>query len=119
MPDDERDLHELFVRPGGGEAGPGVRADPTRGVQLVGGVEQGAVRVVQGGQEARCDSGTYQRAEKLLTCCGNAELRDGSSRVRGKCIEFNLGNQTVRVEDASVNIIPASNDSGAGESGGR
>jgi len=82
-------------------------------------IAQGAVRVVQGGQEARCDSGTFQRAEKLLTCCGNAELRDGSSRVRGKCIEFNLGNQTVRVEDATVNIIPASNDSGSGESGGR
>ncbi len=82
-------------------------------------IAQGAVRVVQDGQEARCDSGTFQRAEKLLTCCGNAELRDGSSRVRGKCIEFNLGDQTVRVEDASVNIIPASNASGAGEPGGR
>lgn len=82
-------------------------------------IAQGAVRVVQGDQEARCDSGTFQRAEKLLTCCGNAELRDGSSRVRGKCIEFDLDNQTVRVEDASVNIIPASNDGGSGEPGGR
>jgi lipopolysaccharide transport protein LptA len=82
-------------------------------------VAQGAVRVIQGGQEARCDNGTFQRAEELLTCCGNAELRDGSSRVRGKCIEFNLGDQTVRVEDATVNIFPASNESGAGESGGR
>ena len=82
-------------------------------------IAQGAVRVILGGQEARCDNGTFQRAEELLICCGNAELRDGSSRVRGKCIEFNLGDQTVRVEDATVNIIPASNDSGAGESGGR
>jgi lipopolysaccharide transport protein LptA len=82
-------------------------------------IAQGAVRVIQGDQEARCDNGTFQRAEELLTCCGNAELRDGSSRVRGKCIEFNLSDQTVRVEDATVNIIPASNDSDAGESGGR
>ncbi len=81
-------------------------------------VAQGSVRVVQGNQEARCDSGTFQRAEKLLVCCGHAELRDGASRVRGKCIEFNLGDQTVRVEDATVNIIPEPNDGGSGKSGG-
>ena len=80
---------------------------------------QGSVRVVQGTQEVRCDSGTFQRAEELLVCCGNAELRDGASRVRGKCIEFDLGNQTVRVEDATVNIIPEPSDSGSGKSGGR
>jgi len=82
-------------------------------------VAQGAVRVLQGDQEARCDNGTFQRAEELLICCGHAELRDGASRVRGKCIEFNLGNQTVRVEDAIVNIIPASSDNGSGKPGGR
>ncbi len=81
-------------------------------------VAQGSVRVVQGNQEARCDSGTFQRAEKLLVCCGHAELRDGASRVRGKCIEFDLGNQTVRVEDATVNLIPEPSDDGSGKSGG-
>ncbi|MCH8889540.1 MAG: hypothetical protein IH827_00440 [Myxococcales bacterium] len=81
-------------------------------------VAQGSVRVVQGNQEARCDSGTFQRAEKLLVCCGHAELRDGASRVRGKCIEFDLGNQTVRVEDATVNLIPEPSDGGSGKSGG-
>jgi lipopolysaccharide export system protein LptA len=81
-------------------------------------VAQGSVRVVQGNQEARCDSGTFQRAEKLLVCCGHAELRDGASRVRGKCIEFDLGNQTVRVEDATVNLIPELSDDGSGKSGG-
>jgi len=81
-------------------------------------VAQGSVRVVQGNQEAQCDSGTFQRAEELLVCCGNAELRDGTSRVRGKCIEFDLGNQTVRVEDATVNIIPEPSDSGFGQPGG-
>jgi lipopolysaccharide transport protein LptA len=80
---------------------------------------EGSVRVVQGTQEAHCDSGTYQRAEELLVCCGNAELRNGASRVRGKCIEFDLSNQTVRVEDATVNIIPEPSDDGSGKSGGR
>jgi lipopolysaccharide transport protein LptA len=82
-------------------------------------VAQGSVRVVQGRQEAHCDSGTFQRAEELLVCCGHAELRDGASRVRGKCIEFDLGNQTVRVEDATVNIIPEPSDSGFEKPGGR
>jgi lipopolysaccharide transport protein LptA len=80
---------------------------------------QGSVHVVQGAQEAHCDSGTFQRAEELLVCCGNAELRNGASRVRGKCIEFDLSNQTVRVEDATVNIIPEPSDSGSGKPGGR
>jgi len=82
-------------------------------------VAQGAVRVIQGGQEARCDNGTYQRAEKRLTCCGNAELRDGASRVRGKCIEFDLGSQTVHVEEATVNFVPESSGDGPNGPGGR
>jgi lipopolysaccharide transport protein LptA len=82
-------------------------------------VAQGAVRVVQGSQVASCDNGTFERAEELLTCCGNAELRDGASRVRGKCIEFDLGNQTIRVEDATVNIIPEPSDRSSGKPGGR
>ncbi len=69
-------------------------------------VAEGSVRVVQGGQVASCDSGIFHRAEELLVCCGHAELRDGASRVRGKCIEFDLASQTVRVEDASVSIVP-------------
>ncbi|HXV36174.1 MAG TPA: LptA/OstA family protein [Myxococcota bacterium] len=75
-------------------------SDPTRLVA------EGAVRVVQGDQEASCDSGTFHRAEERLVCCGHAELRDGASRVRGKCIEFDLARQTVRVEDATVSIAP-------------
>jgi lipopolysaccharide transport protein LptA len=82
-------------------------------------VAQGSVRVIQGGQEARCDTGTFQRDEELLVCCGHAELRDGTSRVRGTCIEFDLGNETVRVEDAIVNIIPEPSDAGSGKPGGR
>ncbi len=80
---------------------------------------QGSVRIVQGSQEARCDSGTFQRAEERLVCCGHAELRDGASRVRGKCIEFDLGNQTVRVEDAVVNIVPQPAGDGSANPGGR
>jgi lipopolysaccharide transport protein LptA len=82
-------------------------------------VAQGSVRVVQGKQEAQCDSGTFERAEELLICCGHAELRDGASRVRGKCIEFDLRNQTVRVEDAIVNIIPEPSDGSSANPGGR
>ena len=82
-------------------------------------VAQGSVRVVLGDQVASCDNGTFQRAEELLICCGNAELQDGVSRVRGKCIEFDLGNQTVRVEDATVNIFPERTHDDSGKSGGR
>ena len=81
-------------------------------------VAQGSVRIIQGNQEARCDKGTFQRAEELLLCCGHAELRSGASRVRGKCIEFDLANQTLRIEDATVNIIPEPTDGGSGKPGG-
>ncbi len=82
-------------------------------------VAEGVVRVVQGSQVASCDNGTFQRSEELLTCCGNAELRDGVSWVRGKCIEFDLGRQTIRVENATVNIIPEPSDGSFGKPGGR
>ncbi|MCH8084472.1 MAG: hypothetical protein IH885_09590 [Myxococcales bacterium] len=81
-------------------------------------VAEGSVRVVQGDQVASCDKGTFQRAEELLICCGHAELQDGVSRVRGKCIEFDLGNQTVRVEDATVNIFPERTHVDSGKPGG-
>ncbi len=81
-------------------------------------VAEGSVRVVQGDQVASCDNGTFERAEELLICCGHAELRDSASRVRGKCMEFDLGNQTVRVEDATVNIFPERTRDDSGKSGG-
>jgi hypothetical protein len=70
---------------------------------------------LQGTQEARCDDGTYRRAEEVLTCCGHAELRDGANRVSGKCIEFDLKGDTVRVEDATVNIFPEQNSGNSGD----
>ena len=78
----------------------------------------GSVRVIQGTQEARCDDGTYRRAEELLICCGHAELRDGANRVRGKCIEFDLNGDTVRVEDAIVNILPEQDNGNSDGRGG-
>ncbi len=81
-------------------------------------VATGSVRVVQGTQEAFCDDGTYLRAEELLVCCGHAELRDGANRVRGKCIEFDLNGDTVRVQDAIVNIIPEQDNGDSGGIGG-
>jgi lipopolysaccharide export system protein LptA len=78
-------------------------------------VATGSVRVVQGTQEASCDDGTYRRAEELLICCGHAELRDGPNRVQGKCIEFDLKADTVRVQDATVNIIPEQDNGNSGD----
>lgn len=69
-------------------------------------VARGSVRVTQNGQTAVCDTGTYKRNQEMLVCCGNAELRDGPNRVRGKCIEFDLNGDTIRVEDATINIVP-------------
>ncbi len=81
-------------------------------------VATGSVRVVQGTQESRCDEGTYRRAEELLVCCGHAELRDGANRVRGTCIEFDLNGDTVRVEDATVNIFPEQESGNSGDGRG-
>ena len=81
-------------------------------------VATGSVRVVQGTQESRCDEGTYRRAEELLVCCGHAELRDGANRVRGTCIEFDLNGDTVRVEDATVNIFPEQESGNSGDERG-
>jgi len=81
-------------------------------------VATGSVRVVQGTQESRCDEGTYRRAEELLVCCGHAELRDGANRVRGKCIEFDLNGDTVRIEDATVNIFPEQESGNFGDERG-
>ncbi|MGE4608983.1 MAG: LptA/OstA family protein [Myxococcota bacterium] len=75
-------------------------------------VARGGVRVMQNSQEVRCDTGTYKRREAKLMCCGHAELRDGADRVRGSCIEFDLNGETVRVEDAIINIYPDDNGSG-------
>jgi lipopolysaccharide export system protein LptA len=81
-------------------------------------VATGSVRVLQGSQEARCDHGTYQRSEEVLTCCGNAELRNGNDRVWGSCIEFDLAGDRVLVKDAKVNIMPDSESGDSTGSGG-
>jgi lipopolysaccharide export system protein LptA len=57
----------------------------------------GAVRVMQGTREARCDQATYHRSSDLLICEGHAELRDGDDRVAGEVIEFDLGAEKVVV----------------------
>jgi lipopolysaccharide transport protein LptA len=81
-------------------------------------VATGSVQVFQGVQEARCDRGTYERGNGILLCCGNAELRDGSNRVQGSCIEFDLTGETVRIKDAKVNIAPETSDGDSSESEG-
>ena len=46
---------------------------------------------------------------------------DGANRVRGKCIEFDLNGDTIRVEDATVNIVHEQDNgsSAGGERGER
>lgn len=58
----------------------------------------GSVRMTQGEREARCDEAIYERAEDLLVCRGNAELRDGEDCVAGQKIEFDTAAETVNVK---------------------
>jgi lipopolysaccharide transport protein LptA len=65
----------------------------------------GSVRMTQGEREARCDEATYERAEDLLICRGNAELRDGEDCVAGQRIEFDTAAETVNVKGGAKVFI--------------
>ena len=70
-------------------------------------VATGAVSMVQGDREARCDEATYHRSQDMLVCTGNAQLRQGEDIVTGEVIEFNLATERVVVKGgASVLITP-------------
>lgn len=60
-------------------------------------VARGRVRMTQGESEVRCDQASYVRAEDMLVCNGNAELRDADGCVAGERIEFDLAKETVKV----------------------
>jgi lipopolysaccharide transport protein LptA len=68
-------------------------------------VASGSVRMTQGEREARCDEATYERAEDLLICRGNAELRDGEDCVAGEWIEFDTTTETVNVKGGAKVVI--------------
>jgi lipopolysaccharide export system protein LptA len=56
-----------------------------------------------------CDAATYYQAQDRLVCRGNAELRQGSDRVRGREIEIFPKRNRVKVKGgAIVNVVPES-----------
>jgi lipopolysaccharide transport protein LptA len=65
----------------------------------------GRVRMTQGDREAHCDEATYERAEDLLICRGNAELREGEDCVAGQWIEFDTAAETVNVKGGAKVFI--------------
>lgn len=86
-------------------------------------VAQGNVRLVQRRagekpQSAHCDQATYDRSRDRLICSGNAELREGEDRVRGREIEFDLAKETVTVKGGASVLIHPEKSSAPGESGG-
>jgi lipopolysaccharide transport protein LptA len=68
-------------------------------------VASGRVRMTQGEREARCDEATYERADDLLVCRGNAELREGEDCVVGDRIEFDTEAETVNVKGGAKVVI--------------
>jgi lipopolysaccharide export system protein LptA len=70
-------------------------------------VATGRVIVTQRDQEARCDTATYLKADQRIFCRGNAEMRQGEDRVRGKEIEIRLDTDQLFVRGgAEVHIQP-------------
>jgi lipopolysaccharide export system protein LptA len=70
-------------------------------------VATGRVIVSQKDQEARCDTATYLKTDQRIFCRGNAEMRQGDDRVRGKEIEIRLDTDQLIVRGgAEVHIQP-------------
>lgn len=70
-------------------------------------VATGRVVISQKDQEARCDVATYLKADQRIFCRGNAEMRQGEDRVRGKEIEIRLDTDQLIVRGgAEVHIRP-------------
>ena len=78
-------------------------------------VATGHVVVAQKDQEALCDTATYLKVEQRIFCRGNAELRQGQDRVRGREIEIRLDtNQLIVRGGAEVHIQPKPKEADAG-----
>lgn len=81
-------------------------------------VATGRVVVSQRDQEARCDVATYMKADQRIFCRGNAEMRQGEDRVRGKEIEIRLDtNQLIVRGGAEVHIQPKPKPEAGGKPG--
>ena len=78
-------------------------------------VATGRVVVSQKDQEAHCDTATYLKAEQRVFCRGNAELRQGQDRVRGREIEIRLDTDQLIVRGgAEVHIQPKAKEADDG-----
>jgi lipopolysaccharide export system protein LptA len=83
-------------------------------------VATGRVLVSQRDQEARCDVATYLKAEQRIFCRGNAEMKQGEDRVRGKEIEIRLDTDQLIVRGgAEVHIQPKPKKQPAAPGGGQ
>ena len=81
-------------------------------------VATGHVIVTQRDQEARCDVATYLKADQRIFCRGNAEMRQGDDRVRGKEIEIRLDTDQLIVRGgAEVHIQPKEKPAAGGKQG--
>lgn len=70
-------------------------------------VARGHVVVTQNDRRASCDEATYVNAQQRVICRGNAEMQQGSDRVRGKEIELHLDTRQLFVRGgAEVRITP-------------
>lgn len=74
-------------------------------------IANGHVRVSQRDKTMLCNAATYFQAEDRLVCTGDAELRQGSDRVRGREIEIFLKTNRVKVKGGAIVNV-------AGEGGG-
>lgn len=108
----------LFVRNVNVEQGDlRVRSDRLEALYPPGGnqpdklVATGSVRVSQRDKTMLCDAATYFQTEDRLVCTGNAELRQGKDRVRGKEIEIFVKTNRVKVKGGAV--VNVAGDSGA------
>lgn len=74
-------------------------------------IASGRVRVTQLDKTMLCDTATFIQSEDRLVCTGNAELRQGKDRVRGKEIEIFVRQNRVKVRGgAVVNVSPSGSD---------
>lgn len=73
-------------------------------------IANGNVRVSQRDKTMLCDAATYFQAEDRLVCTGNAELQQGSDRVRGREIEIFIKANRVKVRGGAIVNVAADSD---------
>jgi lipopolysaccharide export system protein LptA len=79
-------------------------------------IANGHVLVSQLDKSMRCDVATYYQTEDRLVCSGNAELQQGTDRVRGREIEIFVKQNRVKVKGGA--IVNVAGDSGSSKAPG-